>query len=193
MQRLPAKGDDTLRMMTMLRRAALMALVLCLAWTLAAADISEFTFALNGSGTGYVVTGYSGSGMSVTVPDWYEGKPVTEIGDGAFRGNTAIQSVALPSSVARIGKSAFQGCSALTTITSYTAAAQPPADANLPGDANQNGRVDASDALLILQHEAGWSVTLDQERADVDDSGAVDLADALLIFRYCAGEAVTLK
>ncbi len=177
----------------MFRRAALIALALCLALSLALADTNDFTFALNGSGTGYVVTGYSGSEMSVLVPDWYEGKPVTEIGDGAFLGNTAIRTVALPSSVARIGKSAFKGCTNLTAITSYAAADQPPADAPIPGDANKNGRVDASDALLILQYEAGWNVTLDTDRADVDDSGATDLADALLIFRYAAGEAVTLK
>lgn len=65
--------------------------------------------------------------------------------------------------------------------------------AGLPGDADANGAVNAQDALLILQYDAGWSVSLNKENADVDNSGSVDIQDALLVFRYCAGENVTLK
>ncbi len=39
------------------------------------------------------------------------------IADGAFRGNTALQSVTVPESVSSFGKSAFYECSALTEIT----------------------------------------------------------------------------
>lgn len=65
--------------------------------------------------------------------------------------------------------------------------------AGLPGDADANGLVNEHDALLVMQHDAGWSVTLSKANADVDGSGSVDVSDALLIFRYCAGEEVTLK
>ena len=55
-------------------RALLLALSLCLIlMTAALADAEDFVFALNTSGDGYVVTGYTGSETSVTVPDWYNG------------------------------------------------------------------------------------------------------------------------
>lgn len=65
--------------------------------------------------------------------------------------------------------------------------------AGLSGDADANGAVNAGDALLILQYDAGWAVSLNKENADVNSSGGVDMSDALLIFRYLAGEDVTLK
>ena len=65
--------------------------------------------------------------------------------------------------------------------------------AGLPGDADANGKVNAQDALLIMQYDAGRSVTLSKVNADVDDSGGVNASDAVLIFRYAAGEDVTLK
>lgn len=65
--------------------------------------------------------------------------------------------------------------------------------AGVPGDADANGTIDAHDALLIMQYDAGWSVTLSKANADVNDDGGVDLSDAMLILRYGAGENVTLK
>ena len=53
--------------------------------------------------------------------------------------------------------------------------------------------MNGQDALLILQYDAGWNVTINTANADVNGSGSVDMADALLIFRYDAGEDVTLK
>ncbi|MBR3868116.1 MAG: leucine-rich repeat protein [Clostridia bacterium] len=41
---------------------------------------------------------------------------VTNIGNNAFRGLTAVKSVSIPASVTSIGTSAFEGCSALTTV-----------------------------------------------------------------------------
>lgn len=63
----------------------------------------------------------------------------------------------------------------------------------LPGDADANGVVNPMDALLMLQYDAGWSVSLNKENADVNNSDSVDMEDALLVLRYCAGEDVTLK
>ena len=57
------------------------------------ADTEGFTFALNGAGDGYVVTGYTGSASSVKVPDWYNQKPVTEIGDSAFEGCASFTEI----------------------------------------------------------------------------------------------------
>lgn len=176
--------------MTMLRRMMLTALVLFVLLTAAAlADTNDFTFTPNGSGDGYVVTGYSGSETTVTVPDWYNDLPVTEIGSGAFQGKTDLKAVSLPSTIVRIGASAFRGCSSLSKVTSYAASAEPtpPTVERVPGDADGNGKVDLHDALLVLQYDAGWSVSIDKNNADVDANGAVTLEDALLIFRYGAG------
>lgn len=63
----------------------------------------------------------------------------------------------------------------------------------VPGDANEDGAVDIHDALLVLQRDAGWNVSLNRDNADVDGSGAVDIYDALRILRYGAGEDVTLQ
>ncbi len=65
--------------------------------------------------------------------------------------------------------------------------------AGIAGDANADGRVDLQDALLVMQYDAGWSVTLSKANADVDNSGAVNAADAVLILRYVSGESVVLK
>ena len=56
----------------------------------------------------------------------------------------------------------------------------------LAGDADGNGRVDAQDALLVMQYDAGWSVTLLKTNADVNGSGTVNLADAVEILRIAA-------
>ncbi len=180
-----------MRPMTMLRRMILTALLLfVLLMAAALADTNDFTFTPNGSGDGYVVTGYSGSETTVTVPDWYNGLPVTEIGSGAFQGKTGVKAVSLPSTIVRIGASAFKGCSSLSKVTSYAASAEPkpPTVDRVPGDADGNGKVDLHDALLVLQYDAGWSVSIDKANADVDANGAVTLDDAVLILQYGAGE-----
>lgn len=52
----------------------------------------------------------------------------------------------------------------------------------LPGDADGNGRVDAKDALLIMQYDAGWSVQISMVNADVN-GGGVTLSDAVAVLR----------
>ena len=65
--------------------------------------------------------------------------------------------------------------------------------ARIPGDANDDGVVNIYDALLVLQYDAGWNVSLNTRNADVNASDGVDIYDALLILQYGAGEDVTLK
>ncbi len=157
------------------------------------AEETDFDFSLNSSGNGYVVTKYNGSAGSVTIPDWYNNLPVTEIGSGAFEGNTALKAVSLPSVITRIGKAAFKNCTNLSKISSYKAAENPPAADRVPGDVNGDGKVDAKDGLLVMQYDAGWNVSIDPDNADVNANGAADLGDAVLIFQYAAGQEVTLK
>lgn len=156
----------------------------------AMADTGDFEFAGKSDGSGYVVTGYTGSDATVTVPDWYNGLPVVEIGAAAFRGNTTIRIVKLPSSIKKIASSAFNGCKKLEKVTDYVAASEPPEDVHLPGDSDHNGKVEAYDALLLLQFDAGWKI--DVPDADVTYDGVADRMDAVRILRYLAGEIPSL-
>lgn len=158
-----------------------------------ATDTDEYTFSLNSDGNGYVVTGYSGTDAAIIVPDWYMSKPVTEIGAGAFQGNTVITKVELPSTITVIGNAAFKNCTGLNTISTYNAAEVPPVLVRIPGDANNDGKVDVNDAMLVMKQGAGWNVTLNAENADVNASGSVNIYDALLILQYSAGADVTLQ
>lgn len=63
------------------------------------------------------ISNYKGPGGDVVVPDEIKGKTVTEIGGKAFKGNTSLTSIALPSTVRKIAPMAFAGCSTLTSVT----------------------------------------------------------------------------
>jgi hypothetical protein len=53
-----------------------------------------------------VITNYKGESPDVVIPGKIQGRPVTEIGEGAFRG-CGLTSVVIPQSVSFIGESAF--------------------------------------------------------------------------------------
>lgn len=67
-------------------------------------------------GGGYAVTGYSGSSQRVVVAD-NKGVAVTAIEEEAFINNTSIKSVIISNSVTDIGTGAFKGCSNIESIT----------------------------------------------------------------------------
>ena len=52
----------------------------------------------------------------IIFPSEYEGKPVTSIGNSAFR-DSGLTSITIPDGVTSIGNSAFYGCSNLTSVT----------------------------------------------------------------------------
>jgi BspA type Leucine rich repeat region (6 copies) len=73
--------------------------------------VPEFDYtATNGVIT---ITGYTGSGGAVDIPNAVGGLPVTAIGADAFYNNTGLASVTIPDNVAGIGQGAFAGCSDL--------------------------------------------------------------------------------
>src|ERR1019366_6238186 len=76
---------------------------------------AQYTDATN-NGT-ITITGYTGSGGAVTIPDTINGLPVTSIGSYAFQNYTSLTSVTIPNSVTNIGRNAFQGCTRLTSVT----------------------------------------------------------------------------
>lgn len=66
----------------------------------------------------YVVLKGIGSytGTEIIVPETYNEKPVNQIGTEAFKDNTSITKVVVPSSITYIGSSAFSGCTSLTSV-----------------------------------------------------------------------------
>jgi hypothetical protein len=75
----------------------------------------QFTYTTH-DGT-ITITGYTGSGGSVTIPGTINSLPVTSIGDNAFENLTRVTSVTIPDSVTNIGASAFEGCASVSGIT----------------------------------------------------------------------------
>lgn len=75
----------------------------------------EWTFTTASAGT-ITITGYTGGGAHVTVPETINGMPVTRIANGAFRGKTDLKTMTLPSGLVAIGSQAFM-MSGLTRIT----------------------------------------------------------------------------
>lgn len=82
-----------------------------------------------------------------------------------------------------LGNGAYAECD----VTVYDA------DARIPGDANEDEKVDIHDALLILQYRAGWNLSINGRAADVNADNSVTLEDAILIFQHGAGLDVELK
>ncbi|GEM_PF-3524967 len=76
-----------------------------------------FTYSLIDDGFHAEITGYTGSGGSITVPEKIDNYPVTSIGASAFSGNSTIVGVKLNSGLVNIGESAFRLCSNLASIT----------------------------------------------------------------------------
>lgn len=60
---------------------------------------------------GGVLIKYEGTDEHVTIP-----ADVKEIGEGAFKGRTALKSVVIPDSVTTIGNNAFVGCTSLASL-----------------------------------------------------------------------------
>lgn len=62
------------------------------------------------------ITGYTGPGGAVTIPETINGLPVRRIGDYAFTFQSGLSSVTIPNTVTNIGVRAFADCSGLTDV-----------------------------------------------------------------------------
>jgi len=85
--------------------------ILALLLSAPAAVQAQFDYAItNGTVT---ITGYTGPGGNVTIPDTIEGLPVTTVGDRAFL-ERSVTGIVIPDTVTSIGGGAFYNCYSLT-------------------------------------------------------------------------------
>ena len=64
----------------------------------------------------YEVVGYTGSNTTVTIPEYYNSKPVIGIVSGVFKDNATLTSISSGFFLQTIGDSAFENCDALTSV-----------------------------------------------------------------------------
>jgi hypothetical protein len=76
---------------------------------------AQFSYITNDSTI--TITGYTGPGGAVAIPDTINSLPVTGIADDAFNDNTNLAGVTIPNTVISIGDDAFYGCSSLAQLT----------------------------------------------------------------------------
>lgn len=76
------------------------------------AETSDYTF----DPTTGTVTGYSGTGGDVVIPDSIDGVPVKAIGENAFMRCTSLTKITMPDTVTSVGEYAFFDCSSLESV-----------------------------------------------------------------------------
>lgn len=74
-------------------------------------------YKLSDDGSYAIITGYSFSSTSITVPSEVDGYPVKEINKYAFASYTSLTEITLPDSISVIGEGAFQNCTNLMSVT----------------------------------------------------------------------------
>ena len=95
---------------------ALITLLTFLVIPLYAADVSDLKYTTTDGKVTITGCDKKASGV-LTIPASIEGKPVTSIGDFAFRGCRSLKSITIPDGVTSIKTGAFSGCTSLTSIT----------------------------------------------------------------------------
>ena len=106
-------GNQNVECAMKTRIKSLLPLLLLLA--LPATVRAQFTFTTNNGAI--TITGYTGPGGSVTIPDTIGGLPVISIGTQALYNNESLTNVMIGTNVTNVGIGAFAGCSSLTAIT----------------------------------------------------------------------------
>ena len=92
------------------------AVTLLLLFTLpAVVQAQDYTYTTNADNT-ITITGYTGDGGDVVIPDTINSLPVISIGNAAFWFCTSLTSVTIPNSVTSIGADAFYYCFGMSNV-----------------------------------------------------------------------------
>jgi len=118
----PQRTERILSRMKITKAWCLSALVL-LATAATGFSLQYGDFTYTKTVTDVTVTGYTGLGGDVTIPDTIDGLPVKVIGGSAFRYCTSLNSVTIPASVTSVSDFAFDHCSNL--IAAYFLGSAP--------------------------------------------------------------------
>ncbi len=146
-------------------------------WTLN--DAGTLTISGKGKMTDYEAGGAPwGTGVTKLIVE----PGVTSIGNYAFYNCTKLTTAEVANHVTTVGDASFKGCTALKTMKLLTATEEQST-----GDANEDGAVDVLDALMVLKHNAGWNVLINDSSADVNGDGTLDTLDVLSILQHYAG------
>lgn len=103
-------------LLKMKRLISIIILILIASFPITASAQGDFDYEILADGTA-AITSYKGSSASVEIPSSINGSKVTEIGSGAFAGNSSLKSVTIPDTVTKIGSSAFAVCESLTSVS----------------------------------------------------------------------------
>jgi hypothetical protein len=88
----------------------------CLLCTVSLPEFIQAQFIFTTNDGAITISGYNGSGGTLTIPCTINGLPVTSIGTNAFEGCTTFTNVIMPGSVTNLGDEAFYFCSSLTGV-----------------------------------------------------------------------------
>ncbi len=146
---------------------------------------------------GVLITGYTGTASTLTIPDSIENATVYGIGEGVFQG-ASLTDITIPASVTSIGEGAFAG-TPITIHGSPDSPAQVYADAHginfialdapeeKPGDANGDGNVDILDLVSIIDHIVSGTPCASMDNADANGDKTVDILDLVWIIEQIVG------
>lgn len=99
------------------RKGILFTAILCIdVWSALAYQAGDFTYFINTDNTTVSISGYTGAGGSVTIPNTLDGRTLTSIGSYAFHGLMTLTSLTIPDSVTSIGIHSFENCTNLQSV-----------------------------------------------------------------------------
>lgn len=96
---------------------ALLTLCCLLLACLPVSAASEGSYLFESTDGGVAITGYTGKGGDITLPETLGGQPVVAIGEAAFYGCSALTGVTMPAGIRSIAAGAFAECAALAHVT----------------------------------------------------------------------------
>ncbi len=145
----------------------------CYACNTLVGDTEGILYDLSSDGNYAVVIGYSGTSKRVKIADEYEGKPVKEIYESAFKHNNNITNVIIPDSVTSIGDYAFYMCDNLTSVT-------------IPDSVTTIGECAFYQCGITRVTFGNGVTTIGRQAFEFCDLTSVTIPDSVISIGYCA-------